>query len=79
MGVTREANLLRVKPCILTEWKGFELFLQFGGTRYEIEIMRGDGPAYTSQDDVEIVSANEYLITLRDLGGIRKITLPIAG
>ena len=79
LGVTREANLLRVKPCILTEWKGFELFLQFGGTRYEIEIMRGDGPAYTSQDDVEIVSANEYLITLRDLGGIRKITLPIAG
>ncbi len=79
LGVTREANLLRVKPCILQSWEGFALSLQFGGTLYEIKITRGEGNIDGAQDDIEMISANEYLITLRDAGGIRKITLPIAG
>ncbi len=37
LGVTREGNKLRVKPCIREDWRGFEVAVQFGGTVYQID------------------------------------------
>ena len=79
LGITREADRLRVKPCIPEGWKGFAASLQFNGTLYEIEVAHGGGITSAVQDDVETVAANEYLIRLRNSGGSRKIILVITG
>ena len=77
LGITREGNLLRVKPCVPKEWDEFEVTTQFGKTRYELKLQRLDIAAYQPQSNVKLVSPNEYLITLQDIGGVRQITLPI--
>ena len=78
LGVTREGDRLRIKPCIPAAWPGFELTCQFGGTRYDIKISRADAPVQLGLVDVEQVSPGEFLITLRDGGGVRELTLPLA-
>ena len=78
LGVTREGDMLRVKPCIPDGWDEFEVSMQFGGTRYEVKLTRHDIATNQTPSDVETVSPHEYLITLRDGGGIRRIVLPLA-
>jgi cyclic beta-1,2-glucan synthetase len=78
LGVTQEANLLRIKPCITKDWRGFEFSWRFGETIYEIKVTRNDNAAYAEQDDVDMISAQECTIALRDSGGTRHITLPMA-
>jgi cyclic beta-1,2-glucan synthetase len=77
LGVTREGSLLRIKPCVPTSWTEFELSTQFGSTRYEIKLSRLEGGADDLPPDVQRPSPGEFLISLKDDGGVRSITLPL--
>ena len=76
LGVTREGSLLRIKPCIVGNWVGFEVATQFGTTRYEIKLIRGEGSTDQVPPDVKRISPGEFLIALKDEGGVRRISLP---
>ena len=77
LGVTREKNLLRIRPCVPNTWDEFEANVQFGETRYEITLTRRVITAKKMFEGVEMVSPHEYLITMVDNGGVQKITLPL--
>ncbi len=79
LGVTREGNKLRVKPCIPEEWPGFEVAMQIGAARYEIKVTRGSPPVSFPPAGVEVVSPGEFLISLADDGGVHAFELPLAG
>ena len=77
LGMTREGNRLRVKPCISKEWAEFEISIQFGSTRYEIKVMRNIDGTARSSSDVKALPAGEFLISLKDGGGVQQILLPL--
>ena len=77
LGVTREASLLRIKPCVPAIWSGFEISTQFGSTRYDIKLSRLENGADELPPDVQRVSPGEFLISLKDDGGVRSIALPL--
>jgi cyclic beta-1,2-glucan synthetase len=77
LGITREGDKLRVKPCIPTGWPGFEAAIQIGATRYEIKVARNKTISGTPIRDVEVVSPGEFLITLRDDNGVHAFELPL--
>ena len=77
LGVTREGSQLRIKPCIVSNWDGFEIATQFGATRYEIKLIRGESSADDASPDVQRLSPGEFLISMKDEGGVRSITLPL--
>ncbi len=79
LGVTREGNKLRVKPCIPEEWPGFEVAMQIGAARYEIKVTRGSPPVSFPPAGVEVVSPGEFLISLAEDGGVHAFELPLAG
>ena len=78
LGVTREGNILRVKPCINAGWRGFEFLLRFCETDYHIEVKRGDGLNDNKHEGVDAISAKEFTIQLKNSGGTRTITLKIS-
>ncbi len=78
LGITREGPKLRVKPCIPAEWTGFEAAIQIGPARYEIKVTREAPLSKKSVADVETVSPGEFLISLRDDGGVHAFELPLA-
>ena len=81
LGITREGDILRVKPCIPKGWNEFDVSMKFGATRYELKLTRLDMTAdqtLSELEEVEVASPHEYLITLRDVGGTRQIILPMA-
>jgi cyclic beta-1,2-glucan synthetase len=77
LGVTREGSLLRIKPCIPVTWSEFEISVQFGSTRYEIKLSTREGGAKDLPEDVQRPSPGEFLISLKDDGGVRSMTLPL--
>jgi cyclic beta-1,2-glucan synthetase len=77
LGVTRENSLLRINPCVPVAWTGFEMSMQFGSTRYEIKLSRLENGADDLPPDVQRMSTGEFLISLKDGGGVRSITLPL--
>jgi cyclic beta-1,2-glucan synthetase len=77
LGVSREGTKLRIKPCVPAAWNEFEVSTQFGATRYEIKLSRDTVQQHETGDDIETVAPQEFLITLTDSGGVRKITIPL--
>lgn len=43
LGIHREGNQLKIKPCIPEEWKSFEITYRFGNTYYQIQVTQTDG------------------------------------
>jgi cyclic beta-1,2-glucan synthetase len=78
LGVTREGPMLRIKPCIPDDWDGFEVAVQFGATRYEIKLVRREDGTDHVPPDVQVLSPREFLISLKDEGGTRRIELSLA-
>ena len=76
LGVTREGAMLRIKPCIPDDWNEFEITTQFGSTRYEIKLSRREGDTDHALPGVQVLSPQEFLISLKDEGGTCKIILP---
>jgi cyclic beta-1,2-glucan synthetase len=74
LGINREGDKLRVKPCIPASWPGFEVSITIGKTRYDIKIVRDTRPLPLG---VEQVSAGEYIISLNDQGGVQTIELQL--
>ena len=74
LGVTREGNTLRIKPCVPADWNEFVVSLKFGDTAYEFTMSRN---VVTDElpPNVESVAPGEYLVTLRDGQARRKIDL----
>ena len=79
LGITREGGKLRVKPSIPAGWPGFEAALTIGSARYEIKVARSKAISKKSAADVETVSPGEFLITLRDDGGVHAFELTLGG
>ncbi len=77
LGITREGAKLRIKPCVPASWDEFEVSTQFGATRYEIKLLRSVIQSDQDGKDVEIIAPQEFLISLIDSGGVRRITLPL--
>jgi cyclic beta-1,2-glucan synthetase len=75
LGVTREGAKLRIKPCVPISWNEFEVSMQFGNTRYEIKLSR-KAPDISSEE-IRKIAPGEFLISLVDSAGIRKIELPL--
>ncbi len=76
LGITREGNMLRVKPCIPSVWTSFEATIQFGSSGYQLTVRRGSAIEHLEQGDVTVVGPNEFVIQLCDKGA-RKITLEL--
>ena len=76
LGVTREGNTLRIKPCIPEDWPGFQVRVKCGATEYDISVVR-EGAA-NSSPHVETISPVEYLVHLQDSGGRIGIDLSLA-
>ena len=76
LGVTREANQLRIRACIPRDWNACEVVLQFGNARYEVKMTRS-GAAFEPSENVTEVSPGEYLIVLQNTRGTRQIVLPL--
>ncbi len=74
LGLTREGDKLRVKPCIPRSWPGFEANITIGQTRYDIKISRG---LLLLPEGVDMVSPGEFLIQLADNGGVRAYELAL--
>ena len=77
LGFTREGTKLRIKPCVPAAWNEFEVATQFGATRYEIKLLRNAGTSDHDSEHVQVISTNEFLVSLIDSGGTHKITLPL--
>jgi cyclic beta-1,2-glucan synthetase len=77
LGVTREANMLRIKPCVPDDWQEFTVSMQFGTTRYEIRLSRSKSQAVSLPPGTQVISPGEHLIALEDVGGVREIALPL--
>ena len=77
LGFTREGTKLRIKPCVPDDWAEFEVSTRFGSTRYEIKLLRNAAELATNSNDIQIISPNEFLISMEDQGGIRRIILPL--
>jgi cyclic beta-1,2-glucan synthetase len=77
LGVMREGAKLRIKPCVPEGWNEFEVSTQFGKTRYEIKLSRHAAQQDYDATEVHVISSTEYIISLTDSGGVRKIILPL--
>ncbi len=77
LGVSREGPLLRIKPCVPASWTEFEFATQFGATRYEIKLSGRESGADSLPADVQRPSPGEYLVSLKDDGGVRSLILPL--
>jgi len=77
LGVIREGDNLRVRPCIPPAWNGFEVTVKYGATRYVITVSRDVKESSWSGPQVQRVSPSEYLIELRDTGGTVSIELAL--
>ena len=77
LGITREGNKLRVKPCMPLGWNEFHVSLQFGATRYEIDVRRGLGGSSNATPHVRRLAPGEFLIDLHDAGGTTVIALDV--
>jgi cyclic beta-1,2-glucan synthetase len=75
LGITREGEKLRVKPCIPAGWNEFHVSLKYGATQYEITVTRDVTRAQPAAPHVQKLSPAEYVIELRDTGGISSIEL----
>ncbi len=78
LGVTREGDKLRVKPCIPVQWPGFDISLQIGTSRYEINVFRSQSTDGSLPHGVAVVAPGEFLISLKDDGKVHTIGLPLA-
>ncbi len=78
LGVNREGSLLRIKPCVPVTWTEFEVSTQFGSTRYEIKLTRRESEIDDLPPGVETPSPGEFLISLKDEGGVCSMSLPLA-
>lgn len=75
LGMSREGDILRIKPCIPPSWPGFSLRYRFGNTSYDIEVSQDGKFEFEDTEDVERLSSGEYLIQLRDMGGTTSLKL----
>ncbi len=78
LGITREGNMLHVKPCVPEDWTGFEISTQFGVTRYQISLSRGATLQNDAAVKIQTLSSPEFIISLVDTGGTQTIVLPLA-
>lgn len=79
LGITREGNMLHVKPCVPEDWTGFEISTQFGATRYQISLSRSATLQHDPAVQVQTLSSTEFLVFLVDTGGTQNIRLPLLG
>jgi cyclic beta-1,2-glucan synthetase len=77
LGITREGEKLRIKPCVPDSWNEFEVSTQFGKTRYEIKLSRASGLQATIENAIEIISPDEFLVSLFDSGGVHRLVLKL--
>ena len=78
LGITREGNKLRIKPCIPDEWPGYEANMLIGSTRYEIKVTRFGTSTKSDAWTIERVADCEFLVTLKDDGGSHRMQLSLA-
>jgi cyclic beta-1,2-glucan synthetase len=75
LGVTREAQQLRVKTNLPTSWNGYQICLRFGNTTYDITVSR-EASQHPDHTNVQRVSKAEFLINMMDTGNTQTIMLP---
>ena len=75
LGIIREGNMLRVKPCIPQDWNEFQVSVKYGATSYELTVTRDATKFQPASSQVQRVSPVEFLIELKDSGGTKAITL----
>jgi cyclic beta-1,2-glucan synthetase len=77
LGLTREGNKLRVRPCVPANWNEYEVTTRIGNTSYVIKLSRSEALHHDSAIIVEALAGGEYLISLSDTVGVQNITLPL--
>jgi len=58
LGIQREGNHLKIKPCIPKEWKSFEITYRFKNTCYQIQVTQTDGSRPAIKLDNEFIVGN---------------------
>ena len=59
LGINRDGNLLKIKPCIPKEWKSFKVQYRFGNTTYQIEVTQTTGSQPAVLLDNELITGDE--------------------
>ena len=65
LGLRREADRLRIAPCLPADWPGFKLRYRYGETIYRISVLK-DGAGGTARVTVDGVEQGDLAIPLRD-------------
>jgi len=74
LGVTREGNQLRVKPCMPADWDSYKLHYRYGASNYAITIEKAqdqqtglslDGVAVEGDSITLADESREYVVLLR--------------
>ena len=77
LGVTREGDILRIKPCVPKAWSEFKFTMQHGSTQYDFELSQNKNISVGDIDVVTVIPGKEYSVHLVDTGGVYKIILPL--
>ncbi len=75
LGVVREGDKLRLKPCVPASWKEFHVSLKYGSTQYDITMRRSTAKLDLLNAHVQRTAPGEYSIDLKDTGGVLSLTL----
>ena len=74
LGLRREGNSLRLRPCIPRDWSGYTLVYRYGATSYEIRV---DNPDAVSRGVKRVTLDGEALpdgcVPLLDDGGQHEV------
>ncbi|MGH8675115.1 MAG: GH36-type glycosyl hydrolase domain-containing protein, partial [Burkholderiales bacterium] len=66
LGVRREADKLRLAPCLPAEWQGFNLRYRYGDTVYRIAVLNAGAESDETRATVDGVEQGEHAIALVD-------------
>jgi cellobiose phosphorylase len=58
LGIQREGNQLKIRPCIPQEWKSFKVIYRYGNTSYHIQVTRTDGLRPAVRVDNEFIEGD---------------------
>ncbi|MEO5599620.1 MAG: glucoamylase family protein [Cyclobacteriaceae bacterium] len=58
LGIQRQGNSLKIKPCIPKEWKSFQVTYRFGNTNYQIQVTQNAGLRPAVKFDNDFISGD---------------------
>lgn len=66
LGLRREGDRLRIRPCVPGEWPGYKIHYRYGKTLYQIDVVNGQGGGTLSVELDGARREQDYIILTDD-------------